>query len=51
MLNKFGVKNMNIDRADFMDFIADIWAGAVQYGNRTYVCTVLEHEWFDIAPI
>jgi len=51
LLTKFNVTNKNIDHADFMSFISDIWAGAVQYGNRTYVCTVLEHEWFDIAPI
>jgi len=47
----FGVTNFDMDRRDFMSFIADIWAGGIQYGNRTYLCDVLEHEWFDMAPL
>lgn len=51
LFDKFGITNYDMDRRDFMSFIADIFAGGIQYGNRTYICTVVEHEWFDIAPI
>jgi len=51
MMEMFGVTNFDIDHLDFMSFVSDIWAGGVQYGNRTFLCYILEHEWFDIAPI
>ena len=47
----FGNKNYNIDHVDFMWFISDIFTMGVQYGQRSYLCNILEHEWFDIAPI
>jgi len=51
MYDMFGNTNYLIDRRDFMWFISDIFTMGVQYGNRTYMCDILEHEWFDIAPI
>jgi len=47
----FGNTNYNIDHRDFMWFISDIFTMGVQYGRRQYLCTVLEHEWFDVAPM
>lgn len=51
MLDLFGVTNYDMDRRDFMSFIAGIWDYAVQYGYRSYLCDIIEHEWFHINPI
>jgi len=51
LYDMFGNKNYQIDHNDFMWFISDIFTMGVQYGNRTYLCDILEHEWFKIAPI
>lgn len=51
MYDMFNVTNYNIDHADFMFFIADTFAMGVQDGKKVYMCYVLQHEWFDLAPI
>ena len=51
MLDVFGIKDYKIDRVDFMSFIADIFATAVERGSRSYVCNFLEHSNFDLFPV
>lgn len=51
MLDVFGIKNHDIDHRDFMSFIADIFATAVERGSRSYVCNFLEHSNFDLFPV
>lgn len=51
LLDVFEIKNHNIDHRDFMSFIADIFATAVQRGSRSYVCNFLEHSNFDMFPV
>lgn len=42
----FNNTNMDIDRRDFMFFIADIFAVGVEYGMREYTCKVLESDFY-----
>jgi len=46
LLTLFKCKNPNIDHGDFMSFISDIFAYAVQYGHRGYMCDVVQSEYF-----
>jgi hypothetical protein len=41
MLNVFGLKEQDVDQFTFMYYIADIFVGYVQNGQRTTMCDLV----------
>ena len=37
----FGIDESTLDKAEFNNFLADIWSGPVQYGQRVSLCDQL----------
>lgn len=46
MLEDFNVTNLDMDPADFMNYIANIFYSGVQSGHSTYLCQILTHSSF-----
>lgn len=51
LIKKFGGKNLDMDRGDFMYYIADIFMVAVQNGKRTMLCDRITSENFKHDPL
>jgi len=44
LFDRFAVANPNMTHGDFMYYLADIWTGAIQNGQRTEMCKFVTSE-------